>query len=59
MKGLGSTIVLQRRDFRGVIDPLLSWRKSINRKRGPMRWRMQRQTPSTKTGWKGKGQGTS
>ncbi|RRT34371.1 hypothetical protein B296_00025696 [Ensete ventricosum] len=24
----------QRRDFRGVIDPLLSWRESIGRKRG-------------------------
>ncbi|RRT44334.1 hypothetical protein B296_00018709 [Ensete ventricosum] len=27
--GLGSAIVLQRRDFHGVINPLLSWRKSI------------------------------
>ncbi|RWV80566.1 hypothetical protein BHE74_00007024 [Ensete ventricosum] len=25
---------MQRRDFRGVIDPLLSWRESIGRKRG-------------------------
>ncbi|RWV93450.1 hypothetical protein BHE74_00048470 [Ensete ventricosum] len=24
----------RRRDFRGVIDPLLSWRESIGRKRG-------------------------
>ncbi|RZR96870.1 hypothetical protein BHM03_00025987, partial [Ensete ventricosum] len=32
--GLGSTMVSQRRDFRGVIDPLLSWRESIGRKRG-------------------------
>ncbi|RZR79748.1 hypothetical protein BHM03_00005554 [Ensete ventricosum] len=24
----------RRRDFRGVIDPLLSWRKSVGRKRG-------------------------
>ncbi|RZS22976.1 hypothetical protein BHM03_00055805 [Ensete ventricosum] len=24
----------QRRDFRGVIDPLLSWRENIDRKRG-------------------------
>ncbi|RWW36960.1 hypothetical protein BHE74_00057978, partial [Ensete ventricosum] len=31
---LGSTMVPQRRDFRGVIDPLLSWRESIGRKRG-------------------------
>ncbi|RRT67503.1 hypothetical protein B296_00001901 [Ensete ventricosum] len=29
-----NTMVLQRWDFRGVIDPLLSWRKSIGRKRG-------------------------
>ncbi|KAJ8512088.1 hypothetical protein OPV22_002522 [Ensete ventricosum] len=27
-------MVPQRRDFRGVIDPLLSWRESIGRKRG-------------------------
>ncbi|RWW55055.1 hypothetical protein BHE74_00038333 [Ensete ventricosum] len=27
-------MVLQRWDFRGVIDPLLSWRESIGRKRG-------------------------
>ncbi|RWV88009.1 hypothetical protein GW17_00049946 [Ensete ventricosum] len=27
----GSAIVPQRRDFRGVIDPLLSWRESIGR----------------------------
>ncbi|RRT53570.1 hypothetical protein B296_00030836 [Ensete ventricosum] len=26
-------MVPQRRDFRGVIDPLLSWRESIDRKR--------------------------
>ncbi|RWV88331.1 hypothetical protein GW17_00049596 [Ensete ventricosum] len=25
---------LQRQDFRGVIDPLLSWRESISHKRG-------------------------
>ncbi|RRT52949.1 hypothetical protein B296_00005744 [Ensete ventricosum] len=31
---VSSTMVPQRRDFRGVIDPLLSWRKSIGRKRG-------------------------
>ncbi|RRT47412.1 hypothetical protein B296_00002511 [Ensete ventricosum] len=29
-----STTVPQRRDFRGVIGPLLSWRESIGRKRG-------------------------
>ncbi|RRT61836.1 hypothetical protein B296_00018042 [Ensete ventricosum] len=45
-------MVPQRRNFRGVINPLLSWRESIGRKKGPRRWRMQRQTPSTKTGWK-------
>ncbi|RZS00591.1 hypothetical protein BHM03_00030312 [Ensete ventricosum] len=28
-----STMVPQRQDFRGVIDPLLSWRESIGRKR--------------------------
>ncbi|RWW15545.1 hypothetical protein GW17_00020620 [Ensete ventricosum] len=28
-----STMVPQRWDFRGVIDPLLSWRESIGRKR--------------------------
>ncbi|RRT49530.1 hypothetical protein B296_00027901 [Ensete ventricosum] len=27
-------MVPQRRDFHGVIDPLLSWRESIGRKRG-------------------------
>ncbi|RRT52683.1 hypothetical protein B296_00036118 [Ensete ventricosum] len=27
-------MVPQRRDFREVIDPLLSWRESIGRKRG-------------------------
>ncbi|RWW73819.1 hypothetical protein BHE74_00018266 [Ensete ventricosum] len=27
-------MVSQRRDFYGVIDPLLSWRESIGRKRG-------------------------
>ncbi|RWW00036.1 hypothetical protein GW17_00037026 [Ensete ventricosum] len=27
-------MVPQRRDFCGVIDPLLSWRESIGRKRG-------------------------
>ncbi|RRT37037.1 hypothetical protein B296_00035714 [Ensete ventricosum] len=35
----------RRQDFRGVIDPLLSWRESIGRKKGPRRWRMQSQTP--------------
>ncbi|RRT53135.1 hypothetical protein B296_00050014 [Ensete ventricosum] len=28
-----SVMVLQRRDIRGVIDPLLSWRESIGRER--------------------------
>ncbi|RZR89972.1 hypothetical protein BHM03_00017789 [Ensete ventricosum] len=28
------TMVPQRRDFRGVIDPLLTWRESIGHKRG-------------------------
>ncbi|RWW77569.1 hypothetical protein BHE74_00014267, partial [Ensete ventricosum] len=32
--GLGSTMVPQMRDFRGVIDPLLSWRESVGRERG-------------------------
>ncbi|RRT31652.1 hypothetical protein B296_00058233, partial [Ensete ventricosum] len=32
--GLGSAMVPQRRDFRGGIDPLLSWRESVGRKRG-------------------------
>ncbi|RWW44877.1 hypothetical protein BHE74_00049333 [Ensete ventricosum] len=32
--GLGSTMVPQRRDFHGVIDPLLLWRESVGRKRG-------------------------
>ncbi|RWW21147.1 hypothetical protein BHE74_00004222 [Ensete ventricosum] len=27
-------MVPQRQDFRGVIDPLLSWRESVGRKRG-------------------------
>ncbi|RWV93269.1 hypothetical protein GW17_00044289 [Ensete ventricosum] len=48
-------IVLQRWDFRGVIDPLLLWRKSIGRKKGLRRWRIQRQTPSIKIGPKGRG----
>ncbi|RWW80879.1 hypothetical protein BHE74_00010757 [Ensete ventricosum] len=52
-------MVPQRRDFRGVIDPLLSWRENVSRKRGRGGGQMQRQTPSTKTGQKGKGQGTS
>ncbi|RWW11498.1 hypothetical protein GW17_00024892 [Ensete ventricosum] len=39
------------------IDPLLSWRESIDRKRG-REGSMQRQTPSTKTRRKGRGQGT-
>ncbi|RZS03132.1 hypothetical protein BHM03_00033261 [Ensete ventricosum] len=30
----GSVMVPQRRDFHGVIDPLLSWKESIGRKRG-------------------------
>ncbi|RRT58569.1 hypothetical protein B296_00031162 [Ensete ventricosum] len=30
----GYAIVLRRWDFRGVIDPLLSWRESVGRKRG-------------------------
>ncbi|RWW81148.1 hypothetical protein BHE74_00010486 [Ensete ventricosum] len=29
-----SVIVPQRRDFRGVLDPLLSWRESVGRKMG-------------------------
>ncbi|RRT34061.1 hypothetical protein B296_00055699 [Ensete ventricosum] len=29
----GSTMVPQRRDFRGVIDPLLSWRERVGRER--------------------------
>ncbi|RRT64098.1 hypothetical protein B296_00023019 [Ensete ventricosum] len=29
----GGDLIIQRRDFRGVIDPLLSWRESIGRKR--------------------------
>ncbi|RRT85761.1 hypothetical protein B296_00008181 [Ensete ventricosum] len=28
-------MVSQRQDFRGVIDPLVSWRESVGRKRGP------------------------
>ncbi|RWV90116.1 hypothetical protein GW17_00047705, partial [Ensete ventricosum] len=31
--GLGNTMVSQRQDFRGVINPLLSWRESIGRKK--------------------------
>ncbi|RRT55612.1 hypothetical protein B296_00017088 [Ensete ventricosum] len=31
---LGNTMVSQRRDFHGVINPLLSWRESIGRKNG-------------------------
>ncbi|RRT64914.1 hypothetical protein B296_00041474 [Ensete ventricosum] len=31
--GLSSAMVPQRRDFRGVINPILSWRESIGRER--------------------------
>ncbi|RRT50990.1 hypothetical protein B296_00008482 [Ensete ventricosum] len=31
---VSNAMVPQRRDFRGVIDPLLLWRESIGRKRG-------------------------
>ncbi|RRT31731.1 hypothetical protein B296_00026387 [Ensete ventricosum] len=44
-----------RQDFRGVIDPLLSRRESIIVK-GTEEVGMQRQTPSTKTWQKGRGQ---
>ncbi|RZR87226.1 hypothetical protein BHM03_00014589 [Ensete ventricosum] len=30
---IGNAMIPQRRDFRGVIDPLLSWRESVGRKR--------------------------
>ncbi|RZR98539.1 hypothetical protein BHM03_00027907 [Ensete ventricosum] len=32
--GLDNAMVPQRLDFRGVIDPLLSWRESVDRKKG-------------------------
>ncbi|RZS17635.1 hypothetical protein BHM03_00049802, partial [Ensete ventricosum] len=57
--GLGNAMVPQRRDFRRVIRPLLLWRESVGRKKGPRRWRMQRQTPSNTTGRKGRGQRNS
>ncbi|RWW74393.1 hypothetical protein BHE74_00017672 [Ensete ventricosum] len=32
--GLDNAMVPQRLDFRGIIDPLLSWRESVDRKKG-------------------------